>query len=79
MTRKVLSQIDQDGNATVALNRPEVHNALDAEMGEQLIATLKKLEANSKVRAVVILGQGESFCAGADIRSEEHRLNSSHT
>jgi methylglutaconyl-CoA hydratase len=67
MTQKVLSQVDKDGNATVALNRPEVHNALDVEMGEQLIATLKKLEANPKVRAVVIMGQGESFCAGADI------------
>ncbi len=67
MTQKVLSQVDKDGNATVALNRPEVHNALDADMGEQLIATLKKLEANPKVRAVVIMGQGESFCAGADI------------
>lgn len=67
MTQKVLSQIDKDGNATVALNRPEVHNALDPEMGAQLVQTLKALEANPKVRAVVIMGQGESFCAGADI------------
>ena len=67
MTRKVLSQIDQDGNATVALNRPEVHNALDPELGADLIATLKALEANPHVRAVVIMGQGDSFCAGADI------------
>jgi len=67
MTSKVLSQIDKDGNATVALNRPDVHNALDPEMGAQLITTLKALEANPKVRAVVIIGQGDSFCAGADI------------
>ena len=67
MTEKVISMIDNDGNATVALNRPEVHNALDAEMGEQLIATLKSLEANPKVRAVVLMGQGKNFCAGADI------------
>ena len=67
MTQKVLSQIDRDGNATVALNRPDVHNALDAETGVQLVATLKTLEANPKVRAIVLMGQGESFCAGADI------------
>ncbi len=67
MTQKVLSQIDKDGNATVALNRPDVHNALDPEMGAQLVNTLKALEANPKVRAVVIMGQGDSFCAGADI------------
>jgi methylglutaconyl-CoA hydratase len=67
MPQKVLSQIDRDGNATVALNRPDVHNALDPELGAQLITTLKALEANAKVRAVVIMGQGDSFCAGADI------------
>ncbi len=64
---KVLTQIDENGNATVALNRPEVHNAFDPEMGAQLIATLKLLEADRKVRAVVLMGQGKSFSAGADI------------
>ncbi len=67
MTQKVLSQIDRDGNATVALNRPEVHNAFDPEMGAQLITALKQLEADPKVRAVVLMGQGKSFSAGADI------------
>src|SRR5688572_33141354 len=67
MADKILSVIDKDGNATVALNRPEVHNAFDPEMGAQMIDTLKELEANPKVRAVVLLGTGKSFCAGADI------------
>lgn len=67
MTQKVLTQIDKDGNATVALNRPEVHNALDPEMGVQLIKALKMLEADPQVRAVVLMGQGKSFSAGADI------------
>jgi len=67
MAEKVLMQVDANGNATVALNRPDVHNAFDPEMGVQLIATLRKLEANPKVRAVVLMGQGKSFSAGADI------------
>lgn len=67
MTHKVLSQVDHDGNATIALNRPDVHNAFDPEMGAQMITTLKQLEADPKVRAVVLMGQGKSFCAGADI------------
>ncbi len=65
--QKVLAQVDKDGNATVALNRPELHNALDPETGAQLVATLKELEGNPKVRAVVLMGQGASFCAGADM------------
>jgi len=67
MAQKVLVQVDQDGNATVALNRPEVHNAFDPEMGAQLITALRKLESDPKVRAVVLMGQGKNFCAGADI------------
>ena len=67
MTQKVLTLVDKDGNATVALNRPDVHNAFDPEMGDELVAALKKLEAEPKVRAVVLMGQGRSFCAGADI------------
>ncbi len=67
MTQKVLSLIDKDGNATIALNRPELHNAFDPEMVAQMTTTLKQLEANPQVRAVVLMGQGKSFCAGADI------------
>jgi len=67
MSRKVLSQVDADGNATVVLNRPDVHNAFDPEMVEALTAALKRLEADPAVRAVVVTGAGRSFCAGADI------------
>jgi methylglutaconyl-CoA hydratase len=67
MTERVITHLDADGNATVALNRPEVHNAFDPEMVEQLTATLKKLEKNPKVRAVVLTAVGKNFSAGADI------------
>lgn len=67
MSQKVLSRVDADGNATVTLNRPEVHNAFDPDMVDALTATLKKLEASDQVRAVVLTGAGRSFCAGADI------------
>ena len=65
MTQKVLSQIDRDGNATVALNRPDVHNALDPEMGVQLITTLKALEANPK--PVVIAIDGFALGGGLEV------------
>ena len=65
MSNEVLSKIDADGNATVVLNRPEVHNAFDPAMTRLLTETLRKLDANAKVRAVT------------DRKST--RLNSSHT
>ena len=67
MSQKVLSQIDADGNATVMLNRPEVHNAFDPEMVAALTATLRKLASDAGVRAIVITSTGVNFCAGADI------------
>ena len=66
MSQKVLSQIDADGNATVTLNRPEVHNAFDAETVNLLTSTLTQLEADDRVRAVVLTGAGKSFSAGAE-------------
>jgi len=67
MSQKVHSQIDADGNATVLLNRPDVHNAFDPEMVDALTATLRKLESTPRVRAIVLTGAGKNFCAGADI------------
>jgi methylglutaconyl-CoA hydratase len=67
MSNEVITRVDADGNATVMLNRPDVHNAFDPAMTHLLTASLKKLDADPKVRAVVLLGAGKSFCAGADI------------
>jgi methylglutaconyl-CoA hydratase len=67
MGNEVVTRIDADGNATVMLNRPEVHNAFDPAMTRLLTTSLDKLDADPKVRAVVLLGAGRSFCAGADI------------
>jgi len=67
MTDKVLTRIDDDGNATVMLNRPDVHNAFDPEMVEALTHALQLLGEDARVRAVVLVGAGPSFSAGADI------------
>jgi len=67
MTDKVQAHIDENGTATLMLNRPEVHNAFDPEMVDQLTRALEEIAASDEVRAVVLMGAGASFCAGADI------------
>jgi methylglutaconyl-CoA hydratase len=63
-----LVEVERDREvARVWLNRPEVHNALSVELGEELIATLRDLAADDAVRVAVLGGRGPSFCAGADI------------
>jgi len=57
------------GNAItiVTLNRPEVHNAFNETLIAELTGALRGLAADKTVRAVVLIGAGESFCAGADL------------
>jgi methylglutaconyl-CoA hydratase len=63
-----LIEIEREGAvARVWLNRPDVHNALSAELGAALVAAMAEVSADSRVRAVVLGGRGPSFCAGADI------------
>lgn len=64
---RVLTQIDEYGNVTVTLNRPDVHNAFDPEMVRALTFVLQDIAKDDAIRAVVIAGAGKSFCAGADI------------
>ena len=69
MTATVLTSVDERGIATVTLNRPEKHNALDDATITALNTTFGSLERDAKVRAVVLTGAGSTFCAGADIES----------
>ena len=53
--------------AEVVLNRPEKHNAVDMRMFDELAEAGKRLSAERSVRAVVLTGAGENFCAGIDV------------
>ncbi len=55
------------GVARVVLARPEVHNAFDLQMIEELITVFRALAGEDGVRVVVLTGEGKSFCAGADL------------
>jgi methylglutaconyl-CoA hydratase len=54
--------------ALVTLNRPSVHNAFDETLIAELTRALRALGADGAVRAVVLMGAGASFCAGADLQ-----------
>ncbi|MBX6377508.1 MAG: enoyl-CoA hydratase/isomerase family protein [Clostridia bacterium] len=49
------------------LNRPEVLNALNDAMFADLLRALDELEADAAVRAVLVTGEGRSFCSGGDV------------
>lgn len=53
--------------ARVALNRPAVHNAMNALMIKELTEAMELLDSRDDTRVIEICGNGKSFCAGADI------------
>src|SRR5436309_14348612 len=58
-----------DHVADVALTRPDKHNALDGAMFQGIIAAAEEVAATPGVRAVVLHGEGPSFCSGLDVAS----------
>jgi methylglutaconyl-CoA hydratase len=53
--------------ARVTLNRPEIHNAFNEIMIQELIDVFKDISSDKDARVVVLTGNGKSFCAGADL------------
>ncbi|MBT2400763.1 enoyl-CoA hydratase/isomerase family protein [Streptomyces sp. ISL-100] len=58
-----------DGVATVVINNPAKRNAMTAGMWAALPGLLEGLAGDRNVRALVLTGAGDTFCAGADISS----------
>jgi 2-(1,2-epoxy-1,2-dihydrophenyl)acetyl-CoA isomerase len=57
----------RDGVATICLNRPEVRNAIDLQMGRDTLEVARRVAAERTVRAVLICGNGSALTVGGDI------------
>ncbi|OBK14926.1 crotonase/enoyl-CoA hydratase family protein [Mycobacterium asiaticum] len=66
---RVRVRIADNGVATVTMVRADKHNALDQAMFEGLVSAAAQLAGDASVRAVVLHGEGKSFCSGLDVAS----------
>ena len=73
MTGSVRYEVD-GAVATITLDRPGARNALTTAAKEELLAALGEAAADSQVRAVVLTGAGQAFCAGQDLREHADQL-----
>lgn len=64
--------------AYVNLNRPKKRNALNGALVKELTTTLKDLETNDNCKVIVLSGEGEAFCAGADLEYLKTLQNNSY-
>lgn len=67
MSYETVEVLRDGGVATLWMNRPEVHNAFNAQLIADLGAACRALDADASVRVVVLAGRGKSFSAGADL------------
>lgn len=73
MMRIRVSRAEGIGRLTLA--RPEKRNALDRQMAEDIVQGLEALAVEAETRVVVIDGEGDDFCAGADLEALEALLD----
>lgn len=59
--------------ARISLNRPDARNALNTQLRAELGSALRAAGKDPEVRAILLTGEGEDFCAGADIYELERR------
>ncbi len=63
----VICDINHQGVALLSINRPEKHNAFNAQIIQALLSHLANLKKNPKVRCLILQGTGKHFSAGADL------------
>ena len=70
----VTLDVDARGVATLTLNRPEKHNAMSAQMIDEIHATADQIAANADIRVVILASAGPTFCAGGDLRWMQEQI-----
>ncbi|HEY3004151.1 MAG TPA: enoyl-CoA hydratase [Kribbellaceae bacterium] len=71
MTRPLLLSQTADRVAILTLNRPQLRNALNAELCRQLRAAAEAADRDEAIDAIILTGADPAFCAGLDLREYE--------
>tara|TARA_Y100001970_G_scaffold286393_1_gene408441 strand:+ start:7705 stop:8550 length:846 start_codon:yes stop_codon:yes gene_type:complete len=67
MNEVIEKDLSKSGVLTLRLNRPEVLNAMNADLILGLLEAFNDAKVNKKVRSVLLTGNGRGFCSGADL------------
>jgi 2-(1,2-epoxy-1,2-dihydrophenyl)acetyl-CoA isomerase len=67
MTEHLRYSVEDDGVAYLTLDRPEAKNALTIEMRDAIVAAVRDVRRDDAVRALLVTGTGDAFCAGMDL------------
>jgi 2-(1,2-epoxy-1,2-dihydrophenyl)acetyl-CoA isomerase len=65
----IRAEVADDGVATLTLARPEAGNAIDLTVARELHEVTKEWSVDPRVRAVLLQGEGKTFCVGGDLKA----------
>ena len=71
----VLFSVDEDGIATLTLNRPDKYNAFTRDMVVRWLYLLEQAALDDTVKVLVLTGAGKAFCSGGDVGAQKERAN----
>ena len=71
----VLVDVDDRGIARLTLNRPDARNAMSNDLMAQFKTAVQKLGGDDAIRAVVLTGSGNIFCAGGDLKGMQRQAS----
>jgi 2-(1,2-epoxy-1,2-dihydrophenyl)acetyl-CoA isomerase len=77
VTYETVELTREGGVATIKLNRPDTLNALNGQMGRELLEAVREVAADDAVRAVLLTGAGRGFSTGADLKDVTPQLTPS--
>lgn len=67
MMEKFVQSLTSNGTATLVLDRPDFHNALNKDFTREIMETMMNFQKSKEVRVIIISSNGKTFCAGADL------------
>ena len=67
----IIVEVGEDHVGEITLNRPENLNTFSTAMARELVGALEAMDADDKVRVVLLKGAGKAFCAGIDVTELE--------
>ncbi len=70
-------ELEERGVARLTLNRPDVHNAMNAELIYEMQNAITNIEESSEIRVVILSGASKTFCSGGDLKWMESNISKS--
>lgn len=75
MDFETIKYIENEGIATITLNRPSAYNAFTETMNKEITNAIKIANRNDDVRCIVFTGEGKAFCSGQDLQDVDEDTN----